>query len=301
MTDNMNDKKTVVALGKFDGMHIGHVKLLETAVKTAKENKALSMVCFIGFARQSLADEGQIQSITRDIGVDMLHRQELTPEFMNMSAREFVSEFLCKRFNCSHVVAGYNFRFAKGRSAGAKELSQLCSEYGIECIIIPEVTVKADGKTLPVSSTLIRELVTDGEVKKIKDFLGRFYSVSGKVTHGRHLGSTLDFPTANIIPPKELALLPSGVYVTVTEIDKKRYLSVTNIGNNPTVADDNAVTVETFVFDFSNDIYGKNITVHFLEKIRGEVKFSSLDELKNQVEQDKGYAFSKKEQYKEYI
>lgn len=299
--NNKNQIKRVVALGKFDGLHLGHMKLLETAVIKSKELDALSQVLFIGTPKVSVCDEKVLYDIAKKAGIDILEKQELTKEFMSMSAENFVGEFLKEKLCAVHVVVGYNFRFAKNRSAGVEELKKLCHECDIGCTVIPEVMVEDNGNMVSVSSTKIRELVSEGKIESIEKYLTRPYSLSGIVSHGRHLGSTLDFPTANIRPPKSLVMLPNGVYITVTEINSERYYSVTNIGNNPTVSDENPVTVETFIFDFSKDIYDKNITVYFLEKIRDEVKFASFDELKKSVEADKKYALSKKYIYKRYI
>lgn len=291
---NPNNQKTVAAIGKFDTFHTGHCRLIRTAIHKAKEENALSLIFFIGSHSPSVISEADSVNIVKELGVDLSFRQPLDEEFRSMSADDFVRRVLLEQLNCACVVVGYNFRFAKGRSADASELKKLCEQCAIECIIVDEVKMTgSDGAVHTVSSSLIRSMISQGRVDEASCFLGRPYPISGRVVKGRHLGTSLGVPTANLIPPDGLQLPADGVYATRTIVRGKSYLSVTNIGANPTVADDNTVTVETNILDFEGNVYDEEIKVEFLERVRGEKRFSSFDELKAQIDRDVNYVKNK--------
>ena len=284
-----NTKKTVAAIGKFDGFHIGHRELMKTAIETAKQKDRKSLIFFIGnFAGLNhnckFANEYALK-----MGFDEYLRQELSKDFMNLDAESFVKDILKEKLGCSHVVVGYNFRFAKDRSADADMLKDICKNYGIECIVVDEVKLEdSNGNLRTVSSSFIRTLIAKGDMKETQKFLGRPYSVRGNVQKGRQLGGEMGFPTANLSFPATVPLPPFGVYASRTNVCGEKYLSITNIGNNPTVSPcAQTVTVETNIFDFSSDIYGEEITVEFLGKVRDEIRFESLDALTEQVLMDK--------------
>ena len=291
----INNKKTVAAIGKFDGFHLGHMKLIKTAIETATEIGGRSLIFFIGRFAGLNHNCKTANEYALSLGFDEYFRQELTKDFMSLDAESFVRDILKNEHNCSHVVVGYNFRFAKDRSAGVEELKSLCEKYDIKCIIIDEIKAEdKDGNLITVSSSHIRSLVSLGDVKEAAKFLGRCYYVKGAVQRGRQLGGKMGFPTANLSFPASTVLPPFGVYATKTTVDKKEYFSVTNIGNNPTVSPcAQTVTVETNIIGFEGDIYGEEITVEFLDKVRDEIKFDSLEELTKQVFKDKKYVMEK--------
>lgn len=282
-----NSNKTVVAIGKFDGVHLGHRELLISASKLAR-NAGLVSVCYIieNDGTKALFLPHHREKYIHELGIDKILIQMLTDDFMNMSGADFVQKILLDLLNCAHVVVGYNFRFAKGRSADADELKSLCKSLGIECTVIPEVVCNVGSDSITASSTNVRLSLTDGDVRAASAILGRNYIISGEIVHGRHLGTTIDFPTANIMPPAGLIIPKAGVYATRVFIDGRMYPSVTNIGDNPTVSSENSLTVETNIIGFGGDIYSKEITVEFLDRIRDEKKFASLEELKNQIKKD---------------
>ncbi len=294
MLPKITNKKTVAAIGKFDTFHIGHLELIRTICKTAKEKDLLSLILFIGSHSPDIISEEESECIAKSIGVDILIRQELDDEFKALSPESFVKEILISRLNCKCVVVGDNFRFAKNRSADAKVLKSICEENGIECIIIGEICLKNSLSDIcTVSSTYIRELTSKGMMQDVLNFLGRPYSITSVVKNGKKIGSSLGLPTANFIPPKGKLIPPDGVYATFTHIEEKKYLSITNIGKNPTVSDDNFKTIETYIFNFDENIYGKTITIDFYEHIRGEKYFDSLKELKQQIKKDVEYVKKK--------
>ncbi|MBR2404571.1 MAG: bifunctional riboflavin kinase/FAD synthetase [Clostridia bacterium] len=296
MNPKITNQKTVAAIGKFDGFHIGHQKLVACTVQKAKEANALSLIFFVGAPSAPIIEQSESEAIARSMGIDLTFRQSLDEEFRTMSAEDFVTKILIEKLNCTCVVIGYNFRFAKDRSAGADDLCRLCHKHGIECIVIDEVkSPNTNGEVLTVSSTLVRSLIGCGRLEDAAIYLGSNYSISGTVTRGRHLGTSMGIPTANIVARGNIILPPQGVYATRTFLGGKGYLSVTNIGNNPTISEGNAVTIETHIFDFEGDAYGEYIKVEFLEMLRGEKKFDSLSELTDQIKTDIEYVKNKYE------
>ena len=297
MNQRITNQKTVAAIGKFDGFHIGHQKLVACAVQKAKEADALSLIFFVGAASVAITDRQQSEELARSMGVDLVIRQSLGEELRTMSAEDFVTKVLKERLNCTCVVVGYNFRFAKDRSAGVDDLCRLCRAHGMDCIVIDEVTATdSNGEVCTVSSTLVRSLIAQGRLEDAALYLGRNYSVHGEVVHGRHLGTLMGIPTANITPCNDIVLPPHGVYATKTHLCGKTFLSVTNIGSNPTVSEESHVTIETHILDFDGDAYGECIKIEFLKMLRGEKKFDSLSELTEQIKNDvksvkKKYAF----------
>ena len=282
--------KTICAIGKFDGVHTGHKKLLITASKLAADAGLVSVCLVMNSAwAQMLLSLEQREEVIKSLGFNKIVVQNLTPDFMNMSAEDFVKDFLLKTLNCAHVVVGYNFRFAKGRSADANHLKSICKDYKIECTIIPEVICQINSKKITASSTNVRDFLFNGDVKSASLILGRPYCISGEVVHGKQIGRTIKTPTANINCPSQFILPKSGVYATKAYIDGMRYSSVTNIGNNPTVNDDGKITIETNILNFNGNIYGKNITIEFTDRIRDEKKFNSLEELREQIKKDIEY------------
>lgn len=292
---NKANIKTVVAIGKFDGVHVGHRRLIETAVRISRENNLKSLVYVVAPSGQSHILPGEERTrIFEDIGVDYYLSSELTEEFMAMTPERFVDEILVGKLNCECVVVGYNFRFGKGRCADAVNLKSICALRGIQTEIIDEVRlIGADLVERTVSSSLIRKFILNGDFKNANQYLGYKFYLSGTVCVGRQLGRTIGIPTANIVPGKDAPKIPNGVYATLCETKYGEFLSITNIGNNPTVKDGNPLTVETNIFNFSKDLYGEKIKITFLKRLRGEEKFPSLFALKAQIEKDKQYVLKK--------
>ena len=283
--------KTVVALGKFDGIHTGHARLLECAVSFAAQKEALGIVYIMeprDGARLNATCEKS--DIIRSFGIDALCIEPLTDEFMSMTPETFVADILKDKLNACHVVVGYNSRFGKNRSGDTGILKKLCADHGISLSVIDCVYAQSEGKSIAVSSSEIRHLASLGKVAQIIPLLGRSFSVSGEVMQGKKLGRTIDFPTANIYRRREEFPLKHGVYMTEVLVDGEVFGAVTNVGINPTVEHtDDIVKIESHIPDFDKDLYGKEITVRFLEYIREEKKFSSIDELKAQISRDKEY------------
>ena len=302
---NLTDK-TSVALGNFDGLHVGHRVIMEDAIRSAKE-QGLRSLCFtfsnhpFNFILQRSDDdpdavklictEEEKIELVRGMGFDILVNVPFDETIMKMRAHAFFEDIIIGVLNAGCVSVGFNYTYGARAEGKPGDLVRECEAAGIGVNIHEAVTV--GGRV--VSSTLIREMISTGNMERTAMYLGRPYSFSGKVRHGRHLGSKNGFPTVNIPAPDRQMLPPSGVYFSRIVICGIEYKSISNIGVNPTVNqdDDHAEltskphkTIETFIFDFDKDIYGDEITVYFDHFSRGERKFRSREELFEQISRD---------------
>ncbi|VWL85469.1 bifunctional riboflavin kinase/FAD synthetase [Oceanivirga miroungae] len=271
----------LVILGNFDGVHLAHKYLIEKAIEYAKENNLKTIVYTFKTLKK---DKEYILSLDKRkeaikaLGVDKIVFDDFE-RVKKLSPVEFVESILKKELNVEVAFCGYNYTFGYMKEGNAKILQKL-----IKTIVVDEF--RLDDKL--VSSSKIRELLYEGNIEKACRLLGRKLEYEGIVVKGRQLGRLIGFPTANIKLDDNRIKLPNGVYGTVTKIegDSREYLSVTNIGNNPTIAENNNLSIETFIYNFSEDIYGKRICVKILKMIRKEKKFNTIDELKNQIKLD---------------
>ena len=280
-----------LALGFFDGVHLGHKKVIKSAVDFAKRNGIKSAVvtfkehpcCFfrgIG-PKYILTREERLKHIEA-LGVDYVYLLDFNSKLCMLSAEDYLREVLVGNFSPKSISTGFNHYFGAKKSGNVTLLAEKQVEYGYKYFEIPQQ--KVFGKT--ISSTVIRELLSKGQIKNANEMLGYNFSITGEVVKGQQLGRTIGFRTANLIYPNELIDLPFGVYLTVVTLGGKKYQGVTNFGIRPTVSDSHKCTLETHILDFEKDIYGKYITFEFIKMIRAEKKFKSLDELKNQIMAD---------------
>ncbi len=287
MTDIITEK-TVVAIGGFASLHMGHQELISLTVKLAREKKLKS--CVFTFDKWLENHKGNERLMTtarrtqclKSLGVDYVFIQHFNDEFKAKTAEEFVREVLKNKLNAAHVVVGENFRFGRNAEGDSKLLESLCGKYNIECSIMPLVKDKY-GEVISTSNIL--KLARLGEVEKIKQLCGSPFSFSGTVVHGRHDGRKIGFPTVNVRLRKGSVLPAKGVYVSSTEIDGKDYPSITNIGNAPTFGWEEEIT-ETHIIGVSMDLYGRTMKISLHKKIRDIIQFSSVDELVNQLRKD---------------
>lgn len=283
------EEKCAVAIGFFDGVHLGHQKVINNAVNYAKENQIKSVV--ITFDRSPKVALGAIKNegcltptaeklrILEGLGVDYTLVLKFDTTFLNLSADAFVNDYLLKVKAC-YVSVGFDFRFGQG-GLGNTDLLLRRDEFRVEV----SEAVQMDG--VKVSTTAIKNCLKLGDLESVNQMLGRHFSVSGEVVKGCQLGRAIGFPTANLKPDEAYLLSLRGVYATISHVDETCFLSMTNIGINPTVNLQASTSIETYIFDFDADIYDKKMRIAFLSKIRDEIKFDSLDALVDQLEKDK--------------
>ncbi len=277
-----------VAVGNFDGVHIGHRAMLSALTDEAKRLGVPAAVFTFDIgnnpkqSKKLIADENEKKRLLAENGVDVVFSVPFSV-IKDMSAQSFAEELLADELGAKSAVCGYDFRFGYNRSGDAALMTELLSKRGVS-VITPDA-VKADGVT--VSSTYIRELLSNGEIAEANKLLGRSYSFEEKVVHGKELGRQLGFPTINQSFPDILAPLRFGVYAVRCFVAGKCFYGVANLGIKPTVTDDGAVVCETYLFDFSGDCYGETVKTEFLEFIRSEKRFETLGQLKQQVDIDK--------------
>lgn len=294
--DFQSTEKTIVTLGTFDGMHIGHQAILNKLKKQKNSSGYKTLVLtFFPHPRMVLKTDNKIlllntieERINRieNFGMDYLIVQEFTQEFANLSAEEFVKNILVDQFNIGKIIIGYDHRFGKNRSADIHDLIEFGRKYHFD---VEQISAE-ELDEVSVSSTKIRKALTEGNVSLAKTYLGYPYMLSGKVVDGKKLGRTIGFPTANIQVAEEYKLIPEiGVYVVGVTVKDEKYYGMLSIGTNPTVGGLEK-TVEVHIFDFNEMIYGEEITVHFLERIRNEEKFDSLDLLIEALKEDESFS-----------
>ncbi len=286
------ERPTGVGLGNFDGLHVGHMALVNTLINESRMNGLDSMIYTFtkhpeNILRRKLFTpllttvNKKIQ-LLGDTSLAYLYFDEFDENYSRMKPESFVKDILLKRLGAKLAVAGFDYRFGYKGEGDADLLKEMGRAFNFRVIIIPPI--KIDNEI--VSSTKIRKCVAGGDMEKVFGLLGRHYSITGQVANGRKQGSKLGFPTANLHPEDYLILPHNGVYITRTLLDGQFYPGVTNVGLNPTFGDVGKTSVETHIFNFDRDIYAKDIEVFFLSKIRDEKKFKTGEELADQVRRD---------------
>ncbi len=289
---------TAVALGTFDAMHRGHRAVIQATVGCARVSGLQAVVYLFRIPPKAILS-GDVKcvnslekrlKILEEMGVQTAVVEDFNLEYAQTSCSEFVQS-LKENLGACAVYAGFNYHFGKHGQGDAQELQRLCGENGIQCEILPCVSEQGI-----ISSSRIRALIESGDIESAESFLGRPFSVSGKVVYGNQFGRTIGFPTANMDIPENLAIPPDGVYSSRVRLNGNTYPAITNIGGKPTVT---AVgrNIETHVIGFCGDLYNQIIEVEFLRRLRGIVKFGSYEELKQQLETDKQTAV---EEYAKY-
>lgn len=288
----MDTEKRAIALGFFDGIHVGHKALLDKTVQRAKENGLTpAIISFdthpdnmvtgqkVGLINTPFDRAGVVKRVAGITDIIVLHFDE---KLMRMDWEDFIN-WLINDFNASYLVAGYDFHFGYMGKGNPERLKKKCEELGIGCDIVPKVTI--DGDT--VSSTAIRALLKNGETEKANEYLGHPFCYSDYVIYGYKLGRRLGFPTINMEYSDDLVPIAHGVYAAKAYLpDGSEYNAIANVGVKPTVGGENRVSVETNLFDYSGNLYGERVRIDFYKFIRPEKKFSDVDKLKEQVFKD---------------
>ena len=283
------NKGLAIALGYFDGVHIGHQAVIKSAVDYAKINNTKSAVItfkdhpccyFYGVCPKYILSRDDREKRIADLGVDYLFELDFDAKLCSLSATEYMEQILVKYFAPISISTGFNHCFGANKSGNVEFLRKNQTNYNYKYFEIPPQQYENE----LVSSTLIRTLLHNGEIEKTNNMLGKNFEISGHVVEGQKLGRTLGFRTANVEYPTELVDIPFGVYEVETQFGK----GIANFGIRPTVSNQNKAILETHILDFDKDIYGEVLTVKFLKMIRPEQKFNSVDELKEQISRDIG-------------
>ena len=290
-----SEKESVLTIGTFDGIHIGHNKILKTLVEESKKNKLSSLIItFFPHPRMILQKSNEIKMIdTMDekihllekAGIDNLIIHPFDHNFSKIRAKDFVEDILVNKLKIKQIIIGYDHRFGKDREASVEDLKKFGLDYMFNVNEIPAQEIDS----IAISSTKIREAILTGEIKKCNEFLGRNFMLTGKVVYGEGLGKKINFPTANIKIKENYKIIPkNGVYLVKTTLNSNIYFGMMNIGVRPTVGGKNK-SLEIHFFNFKDNIYNKTVSIEIISKIRDEEKFSSIDELKIQLKKDEEF------------
>ena len=288
-------KNSIVTIGTFDGIHKGHQKIFNKVINASKQNNLSSVVLtFFPHPRIILNKYNDIKMIDtldekidhlKKIGIDHLIIHPFDKKFSLLSAEQFIKEYLVEKLKLKHIIIGYDHRFGKGREASVSDLKEYSREFNF---VVDEIDAQEVEK-IAISSTKIRNSINEGDLKTTRTYLGRFFSLTGKVVKGDGLGKQINYPTANISIEEDYKIIPKdGVYYIKTRIDNKLYNGMMNIGHRPTIGTKEK-SIEVNLFNFDIDIYDKIISVDVVEKIRDEKKFSSIEDLKTQLSKDEEY------------
>lgn len=272
---------SAVTLGKFDGIHRGHRKLIQKILEQKKETGAAAVVLAFVSDKKTIYTKAERRDLLEHMGVDVLLECPLNSEMKHMKAEQFIRQVLVGSLHASYVAVGEDFRFGFERKGTPELLQKSGNKYGFEAEVLPK---EMDG-VRKISSTYIREELNRGSMEKVSQLLGCDYFVSGIIEHGRGMGHREFFPTANLVPMPEKLLPPNGVYITLSGFGQEIYPGITNVGYKPTIGE-TFVGVESYLFDCEKNLYGKTCTVEFRKFIRKEQKFSSFEALKKQIQED---------------
>lgn len=284
------EKRSAVTLGKFDGLHRGHRLLLNQVLAKKKEGDVAAIFTFDappsrllnGRTSGVILTNEERRALAEKIHIDVLVQCPFTKDIASMEPEEFVKKILIDKMNVGFIVVGTDFHFGHDRKGNIGLLAELSKKYGYKFIVVP----KEQYHGRDISSSYIREVLRTGDVTMAHHLLGYPYFISGEVVKGKQLGRTLGIPTANQIPDREKLLPPNGVYASKVKLDGVCYFGMTNIGIRPTVENTEQKNVETFLFDYEGNLYGKNITVQLLQHERPEQCFDSVERLKEQLYSD---------------
>lgn len=282
--------RSAIAIGKFDGIHIGHQALLDRILQKKQEGMLAVIFTFVpspeeffkGIMLPSIDTQEEKREQFSRLGVDLLIEYPLNKQSAALSPEDFMQSILWDMLHAGYVVSGYDLSFGDKGRGNAAMLSLFAQEHSFSYEIIDKICVE----NIQVSSTSVKNTLKDGNMELVRRLLGRPYAITGEVLHGRALGRTIGMPTINIMPHPQKLLPPNGVYATITQVEGKHYPGVTNIGCKPTVSDQEGIGVETHLLDFYGDIYGKRTVTWLLHFIRFEQRFGSLEELAGQIRKD---------------
>ncbi len=284
------NRETAVAIGKFDGLHLGHQKLLQEILDKKAQGLAAcvftfdpSPAVFFGFAdAKELSTKEEKRRLFERIGVDILVEYQMTKESASVEPDFFVKKILVENMRTRYIVAGTDVSFGAKGAGNAQLLKEMAKECGYQVHTIDKVSLEG----VEISSSLVRSQVEAGNMPYVQALLGEPYTITGKVQHGRALGRKLGMPTVNLLPEKNKLLPPKGVYFAEAIYNGRLYPAISNIGYKPTVSNEEVIGVETYLYDFKEEIYGEDIEVRLLAFKRPEIRFADVDALKAQMQSD---------------
>ena len=285
-------KRAILTIGTFDGVHVGHQKIISDLVaKSKKEDLCPLVLTFFPHPRMVLQKDSQLKMIDtleekrqllEALGIEFLIIQPFTTEFSRLTAIEYTRDFLVNGLSISKLIIGYDHRFGRNREATIEDLKNFGLDYNFN---VEEIPVQ-DIASISISSTKIRNAINKGEIKKANQYLGRPFCLSGTIVKGDKIGRKIGFPTANLYVKEKYKLKPqNGVYLVRCHLNNKKYFGMMNVGKRPTVSG-KETQIETYFFDFDGELYGKKLNINLLEKIRNEQKYDSLESLCNQLSID---------------
>lgn len=290
LSEYQDSSASAVTLGKFDGLHKGHQKLIQKILDLKNEYDVKAVVCAFdmrplyeknGRALPSLMTNEERYQFLRE-KVDTLVQCPFTEEFSRISAEDFIKYELVERFHAKYIVVGTDFRFGYHKRGDVEMLERYAEQYGYQVFAVEKETYEGQ----EISSTRIRRELCEGNLDAVREMLGYDYTISGFVEHGKQLGRTLGFPTMNVHPSSEKLLPPKGVYFSLVEIDGIKYRGIGNLGYKPTVTDERRMLMETYLFDYFDDAYDKAVKIELHQFMRPERRFVSVEELAAQVQKD---------------
>ena len=293
LQDYNSTKPSVITIGTFDGVHMGHTKIINQLITISLKNNLTSiLLSFFPHPKMVLQNDNELKLINtiqekegllNSLNLDYLIIKEFTKEFSRLSALEFVRDILVNKLNAKHIIIGYDHHFGRNRTANIEQLKEFGELYDFK---VTEILAQ-DIDDIAISSTKIRKALINGEIKLANKFLGYNFFFNGDVVHGNNIGKTISFPTANIKVDQPYKLIPkNGVYIVKTIIDNQTTFGMMNIGYNPTF-NGKQKSIEIHFLNFTKNIYHKNLTIEMIMRIRNEIRFNSVDDLKKQLGQDK--------------
>ena len=293
LKDYTSNSPSIITIGTFDGVHIGHKKIINQLTSTSSKEQLTSiLLSFFPHPKMVLQNDRELKLINtitekeellNNLDLDYLIIKEFTKEFSRLSALEFVRDILVNKLNAKHIIIGYDHHFGRNRTANIEQLKEFGLLYDFK---VTEILAQ-DINDVAISSTKIRKALINGEIQLANKFLGYDYFFNGNIVHGNSIGKTISFPTANIEVHESYKLVPkNGVYIVKTIIDKKLIFGMMNIGVNPTF-DGTKQSIEIHFLNFNKNIYNQNLTIYMISRIRDEKKFNSVEDLKTQLELDK--------------
>lgn len=283
------EEESYIALGNFDGVHLGHKVLIDSVVNNAKKNNLPSSVLIFkehtkntiqGKKQELLTSTKYKYKILEELNIDYVYEMDFNEVIMKMKPEEFVESFLVKNLKIKGIVVGFDYRFGHKAQGNIKILEKLCKKNNIDLLVIDAIY---DNDNV-ISSTRIRNLIREGNIKEANHLLGRLFLINGKVIKGKGLGRTLGFPTANLALDESYVIPKYGVYAGVVKVDEVEYVAAINIGINPTFKEEQKL--EAYLLDFNGDLYEKEVEIQLIEYLRPEIKFDKVEDLISQMEKD---------------